>query len=65
MMETNRVFFVGEVHLRGFSKRVVGKYSMTAMSTKCSASKMIERIASRSWVLDGGQNDGGEPWVET
>lgn len=59
------VSFVGRVYLWGFSKRVVGKYSMTATSTKRSASEMMERIASRSWVLDGGQNDGGEPWGET
>lgn len=26
---------------------------------------MMERIASRSWVLDGGQKDGGEAWSET
>lgn len=64
-VETNLFLSWVQVHLRGFSKRVVGKYSMTATWTNSWASEMMERIASRSWVLDWGQNDGGEPWWKT
>lgn len=59
-----QVSFVVQIHLLGFPKRVVGKYSITAILTKCWASEMLERIASKSWVLDWGQNEGGDPWWE-